>query len=157
MHANDVQKVIRALEVRMLTRGARPSTETSEALTGFRVLKIGLAPERAELAAVLDTRTREMFQSGLIEEVRGLLMSGCTGAEKPFESLGYKQALTVIRGAMTIEDAIVSTQNETRQYAKRQRTWFRRDADVVWLSGFGHTPCVIEQCLDRVREFITPR
>jgi tRNA dimethylallyltransferase len=58
---------------------------------------------------------------------------------------------------MTIEDAIVSTQNETRQYAKRQRTWFRRDADVVWLSGFGHTPCVIEQCLDRVREFITPR
>src|SRR5258708_2340240 len=132
MHANDVQKVIRALEVRVLTRGARPSTETSQALAGFRVLKIGLDPDRAELAAALDTRTREMFQSGLIEEVRGLLAGGCTGAEKPFESLGYKQALTVMRGAMTIEDAIASTQNETRQYTKRQRTWLRREAQVLW-------------------------
>src|SRR5258708_6360456 len=86
MHANDVQKVIRALEVRVLTRGAVPSSETSAALAGFRVLKIGLDPERAELALALDTRTREMFQAGLIEEVRGLLASGCTGAEKPFES-----------------------------------------------------------------------
>src|SRR5260370_1383309 len=84
-------------QVSVLTRGARPSAETSQALAGFRVLKIGLDPDRAELAAALDTRTREMFQSGLIEEVRGLLAGGCTGAEKPFESLGYKQALTVIR------------------------------------------------------------
>ena len=75
-----------------------------------------------------------MFASGLIEEVRGILASGATGEEKPFESLGYKQALQHIRGKLTLEQAIESTQVETRQYAKRQCTWFRRDAAIHWIS-----------------------
>ena len=78
-----------------------------------------------------------MFAQGLIEEVQGLLDSGATGDEKPFEALGYKQALLHLRGAMTLEQAVESTVIETRQYAKRQRTWFRRDAEIKWLSGFG--------------------
>jgi tRNA dimethylallyltransferase len=78
-----------------------------------------------------------MFQHGLIEEVRGLLAAGATGSEKPFEALGYKQALLHLRGSLTLEQAIESTIVETRQYAKRQRTWFRRDAGIHWLHGFG--------------------
>ena len=65
-----------------------------------------------------------MFSGGLIEEVRALLARGATGDEKPFESLGYRQALQYIRGEGTLEQAILSTQIGTRQYAKRQRTWF---------------------------------
>jgi tRNA dimethylallyltransferase len=145
IHANDVQKLIRALEVRMLTRDALPRPESAAPLTGYSVLKIGLDPDRAQLFARLDARVHAMFSSGLVEEVRGLLASGASGDEKPFESLGYKQALAYVREQMTLEEAIASTQIETRQYAKRQWTWFRRDAEVKWLRGFGVDPATMIQ------------
>ena len=89
-------------------------------------------------------------QSGVVAS--RLLKSGCTGKEKPFESLGYKQALRYLRGSLTREDAIASTLIETRQYAKRQWTWFRKDAEIHWLSGFGDAPEVIEAAVALVRE-----
>src|SRR5579871_4135264 len=135
IHPNDAQKLIRALEIRLLPGGAPP--ESGEPLLGYHVRKIGLDPDRAELFAKLDLRVQAMFSAGLVEEVRGILASGATGEEKPFESLGYKQALQHIRGELTLEQAIESTQTETRQYAKRQWTWFRRDPEVKWLKGFG--------------------
>ncbi len=148
IHPEDVQKSIRALEVRLLTKTSAPPRESAEPLAGFRILKIGLNPDRARLHATLDARTRETFQRGLIEEVRSLLDCGCTGQEKPFESLGYKQALAVVRGTLTLEGAIASTQIETRQYAKRQMTWFRRDREMVWLAGFGDE--VVDQAVELV-------
>ncbi len=93
-----------------------------------------------------------MFRSGLIEEVERLLASGCSGEEKPFEALGYRQALAVVRGQMTLDQAVASTQLETRQYAKRQMTWFRRDPRIVWLDGFGEE--VGDRAVEMVREFI---
>jgi tRNA dimethylallyltransferase len=66
---------------------------------------------------------------------------------KPFESLGYKQALGVLEGRCTLEQALESTQLETRQYAKRQVTWFRKEPDVQWLEGFGDDPEVLAQSL----------
>ena len=137
----------------MLTRFPLPAPENAEPLRGYRILQIGLNPDRAQLYEGLDARAARMFRSGLVEEVRGLLAGGATGAEKPFESLGYKQALAVVRGLLTLDQAIASAQLETRQYAKRQWTWFRRDPDIVWLSGFGHSPVVIEQCFENVRVF----
>lgn len=150
IHSNDTQKLIRALEVRILTRSALPSPESAEPLQGYRVVKIGLDPDRAELYARLDARVVTMFCSGLMEEVSGLLASGLTGQEKPFESLGYKQALRHLRGEITLEQAIESTQIETRQYAKRQWTWFRRDASVHWLQGFGDSPPILDQSRERL-------
>ena len=150
IHPRDTQKLTRALELRMLTRGPRPSTASAEGLSGYTTIKIGLRPDRAGLSEVLDARAREMFRSGLIEEVRVLLEAGCTGDEKPFESLGYRQALAFIRGSMTLEDAIASTAIETRQYAKRQGTWFRRDREIIWLNGFGDSPEVIAQAFDLI-------
>jgi len=149
--SRDVQKSTRALEVRVLTRAAAPPPSTAEPLTGFRTLKIGLNPDRARLHAILDARVGEMFQAGLIEEVETLLDRECTGAEKPFESLGYKQALAVVRGGMRLEEAIASTQLETRQYARRQMTWFRRDREIVWLAGFGDE--VAEEAMRMVETF----
>ncbi len=86
-----------------------------------------------------------MFEHGLMEEVRGLLASGASGDEKPFEALGYKQALLHLRGELTLEQAVESAIIETRQYAKRQRTWFRRDQEVRWLGGFGDEAEVIAE------------
>ena len=145
IHANDVQKTLRALEVRLLTQQALPPAAEARGLEGYSVIKLGLDPDRAALQQRLETRTRSMFAHGLIEEVQGLLARGCTGNEKPFEALGYKQALLHLRGALTLEQAVESTIVETRQYAKRQRTWFRRDPEIHWLLGFGDDPQIITQ------------
>ena len=154
IHPRDLQKSIRALEIRLLTRNPAPSSDAAQPLSGYRALRIGLDPERALLYEILDARAREMFRAGLITEVERLLAAGATGEEKPFESLGYNQALRVLRGSMTLEEAIASTQIQTRQYAKRQGTWFRRDPAMVWLRGFGNDPAVIEKGLELVRDFL---
>ena len=96
-----------------------------------------------------------MFDQGLVKEVRALLASGLTGSEKPFESLGYKQLIQHLRGELSLEEAIDATIVGTRQYAKRQITWFRRDERVHWLQGFGSDPDVMEQSVDLVRRFLT--
>jgi tRNA dimethylallyltransferase len=95
-----------------------------------------------------------MFVTGLVQEVEALLEQGCTGNEKPFESLGYRQALAYLRGEFDLDRAVYLTQMETRHYAKRQWTWFRRDPEINWLSGFGNANPVIEQCLDMLRRFL---
>ncbi len=78
-----------------------------------------------------------MFERGLLDEVRNLLARGVSREAKPFESLGYKQALQLVEEKLTSEQALESTQVETRQYAKRQLTWFRKEQGVHWLAGFG--------------------
>jgi tRNA dimethylallyltransferase len=145
IHPRDLQKVIRALEIRLLTRRALPCPDAGDPMAGYRVRKIGLNPERSQLFARLDARVISMFSGGLIEEVRSLLARGATGDEKPFESLGYRQAIQYIRGEVTLDQAILSTQTGTRQYAKRQWTWFRRDPQIRWLAGFGDQPEVVRQ------------
>lgn len=156
IHARDVQKTIRALEVRMLTGSQLPPRELAEPLRGYTILILGLAPDRDRLAEVLRLRTQRMFAAGLIEEVRGLLAHGCTGAEKPFEALGYKQALAYLQGRLTLADAIMQCEVETRQYAKRQFTWFRRDPRVHWLQGFGEDAKVVESATALVCGFLNP-
>lgn len=143
IHERDTQKTMRALEVRLLTKAALPPVEAGRGIEGYAVVKLGLDPDRAELQRRLEARTRGMFAQGLIEEVRGLLAGGATGDEKAFEALGYKQAVKHLRGEITLEEAVESTVIETRQYAKRQRTWFRRDAEIRWLRGFGDEAGVI--------------
>jgi len=140
VHTRDVQKLTRALEVRLLTRRSLPPLAQAQPLEGYVNVKIGLNPDRAVLHQRLNARVEAMFSGGLLEEVRALLAQGGTGAEKPFESLGYKQALRHLRGELTLERAVASTQIETRQYAKRQWTWFRRDPEIFWIAGFGDSP-----------------
>ncbi len=141
IHANDVPKVIRAIEVSLAARA--PMTEQWAAgrdrLTGYRVLRLGLDPERTHLAARIDARARAMFEAGLVEETRGLIER--FGAEcRPFGALGYAQAAAVLQGELSEQEAITAAQAGHRRYAKRQRTWFRREAelhDTFWLKGLG--------------------
>ena len=154
IHPNDRNKNLRALEVRLI--GGRPMSAMfaghREPLAGFNPVKIGLNPKRDLLYRRLDSRTSAIFERGLVQEVRELLSSGIASKVKPFESLGYAQALQVAQGLITEEQAIESTKLETRRYAKRQMTWFRREADVYWLDGFGDEPAVQAQALAIVRE-----
>lgn len=142
IQAGDVQRLVRALEVRLLTEAPLPSPAEAKPLTGYKILQFGLDPPREELKAAIARRTQQMFDGGLIGEVRSLLASGLTGAEKPFESLGYKEALAHVRGEMSLEQAIEATEIGTRQYAKRQMTWFRKDPQIHWLHGFGSDPAI---------------
>jgi tRNA dimethylallyltransferase len=155
IHPRDTQKVTRALEIRLLTRAALPALSAANALDGYRLCLIGLAPERSQLATMIAARTRQMFEAGLVEEVRGLLEQGLSGEEKPFESLGYKQVVAHLRGHISLDQAIAVTELETRQYAKRQLTWFRRDPQIIWFAGFGSDPAVAEACLQSVRKFLS--
>ena len=157
IHANDVPKVTRALEVCLLTR--RPVSELfqqgRDALEGYRTLKLGLLPDRDELYRRLDLRCARMFEGGLVEEIRGILALGFPASAKPFESHGYTQALQMIRGELSPRDAVFYAQRNTRQYAKRQITWFRREQGLVWLKGFGADPAIQQDALERVRQFIS--
>jgi tRNA dimethylallyltransferase len=155
IHATDIQKLTRALEIRVLTREALPPPSEAEPLTGYEMVLLGLDPPREQLTEAIARRTLDMFAAGLLDEVRRLLADGCTGEEKPFEALGYKQALAHLRGEMTLEDAIESTTIETRQYAKRQRTWFRRETRIQWLAGFGSDPVIQQQANEIVRKAVT--
>jgi tRNA dimethylallyltransferase len=154
LHPNDRPKVTRALEVWLLTR--RPVTELfregRRALCGYRKLKLVLMPEREPLYGKLDARCAWMFEHGLLEEVRHILSLGFAETCKPFESHGYKQSLQLIRGELSPDDAILHAQRNTRRYAKRQVTWFRREQDAEWLHGFGAERAIRERALKLVAE-----
>jgi len=149
IHSNDKNKIVRALEVRLLE--GKPMSELFDrgrsALEGFHPIKLGLNPPRPLLYQRMNARAVRIFEQGLINEVRGLLAAGVPRESKPFESLGYKQALQVLEGRLTPEQALVATQLETRRYAKRQLTWFRKEHGVHWLSGFGQEPVVHQKAL----------
>jgi len=113
-----------------------------------------LNPPRRLLQEALDARSAEMFRGGLIEETRALLASGVDPQAKSLQTLGYKQAVEFLRGQLPLAEALRQCQTRTRQYAKRQMTWFRTDPAVHWLSGFGSDPTVQTEALTLARQFL---
>jgi len=135
LHGNDLVRIIRALEV--FDQTGRPlSTWQSE--HGFRagryhLLKIGLAPERAELYRRIDARAAAMFAAGLVEETAALLAAGYTPQHKALQTIGYREATRLLAGECTRQEALADVQQATRRYAKRQLTWFRADPEIIWV------------------------
>jgi tRNA dimethylallyltransferase len=156
IHPHDEPKLIRALEVTLLTR--RPITELfaqgRQKLEGFRILKIGLLPERDALYDRINQRTEAMFAAGLADEVQAILARGYPATVKPFESHGYRQALQLLRGELNLREAVFYAQRNTRHYAKRQITWFRRESEVEWLHGFGDDSVIQERALEKIHAFL---
>ena len=149
IHPRDAQKVIRALEVCLLERRAFSELlgQGRQGVEGFRIYRIGLSPPRARLLERISARTEQMFAGGITDEVRRALGTG--GRDQiPLEALGYRQARAYIQGSMTCEEAIRETQAQTRQYAKRQMTWFRREPGVRWFEGFGDEAALEQQVFD---------
>jgi len=148
IHANDVPKVIRAIEVCLQAR--RPMTELWEQgrdpLQGFRILRIGLNPERNALYTRINRRCEQMFDDGLIEETERLMKEYPNAPA--LSSLGYKQVGQLLRGEINRKLALWAAQQGHRNYAKRQLTWFRREPDVKWLAGFGDEAAVQEDAIN---------
>ena len=156
IHPNDVPKVTRAVEVCLVTRRrvSELFREGRDRLQGYRTLKLGLFPDRDALYDRLDLRCAAMFESGLIDEVKHILSLGYPESCKPFESHGYKQTLQLLRGELNLREAIFYAQRNTRNYAKRQVTWFRREPDLAWIRDFGDRDTVRGDILRRVEKFI---
>jgi tRNA dimethylallyltransferase len=150
MHPRDTQKIIRALEVCFLAR--QPFSllleQGREPLGGFQAFKIGLNPPRTELYRRIDARTEQMYANGLVEEVRNALARASGASVAPLEALGYRQARAFVEGQVSFADALRDTQAATRQYAKRQLTWFRKEPGVLWFEGFGDDPSVEQRVLE---------
>jgi tRNA dimethylallyltransferase len=138
IHANDAPKLIRAIEVCLASRQKMSELweKGRDPLQGFRILRLGLDPDRSALYERINSRASQMFEQGLIEETKGLIDKYGQSA-RSLSSLGYKQAAQFLRGELTREQAVQLAQQGHRNYAKRQMTWFRREPDVVWLKGFG--------------------
>jgi tRNA dimethylallyltransferase len=151
---NDEQKLIRAIEICLLAR--KPLTEVHRSgrspLQGWRTAKIGLTPPREALYERIHARTAEMFSKGWVEEVRRLVASGLPENAKPFDFIGYSELRVVVRGEMTLDAARAVIEQATRRYAKRQLTWFRKEAGVHWLKGFGDDPKLQNDALKYLQE-----
>lgn len=156
IHSNDRQKMSRAVELCHLSgRPASAVYRTSPTpLEGFRVLKLGLNPDRALLYKKLNSRAEWMFANGLLEETKTLLdVCGGVGCEV-LRALGYLQAVKHLSGEWPIAEAIADCQTKTRNYAKRQMTWFRSDPAISWINAFGSSDKAKDIALNIARMFL---
>lgn len=129
--AADRHRVERALEV-WIASGRPISAWERETGDELPSIKIALEVDRARLGPMLDARVGEMFRAGLVEETRALL-ERFPATARPFGTIGYKEAVAVIRGEMDEAAAIAETRRRTRAYAKRQVTWLRSERNVQWI------------------------
>ena len=151
IHSNDTPKLIRAIEVCLASRKEMSEMwkEGRDPLKGFHVLRLGLNPDRAALYERINQRAQKMFDSGLVEETERMIEKYGDSAS-PLSSLGYKQAVQLLRGKIDRDTAIQAAQQAHRNYAKRQMTWFRREPQVVWLAGFGDEPGIQRKAVELV-------
>ncbi|HEX8737377.1 MAG TPA: tRNA (adenosine(37)-N6)-dimethylallyltransferase MiaA [Pyrinomonadaceae bacterium] len=136
----DYARVTRALEVYFQTgkrlSEVQPKREKPPEFAG-RIRIFALSPPRDLLYARINARAEKHFEKGLIEEVRALREKGLRDDTNALGAHGYRRACEYLRGERTLESAIEQTKQDVRNYAKRQMTWFRREAGVEWLAGFG--------------------
>jgi tRNA dimethylallyltransferase len=154
----DKQKIIRALEVRLET--GKPLTShlkerARDPLIGFDIHYVGLNPPRDELYARIDDRVVRMFKAGLVNEVRQLLDRGVPRDAKAFEAIGYRHVLSYIECSNRRDETIRTIQRDTRRYAKRQLTWFRRQTNVTWFNGPGDNDQINNSVLQLVKQLVT--
>jgi tRNA dimethylallyltransferase len=146
----DEQKLIRAIEICLLA--GKPLTEVHRAgrtpLAGWSVLKIGLDPPREALYQRIHERIESMLLAGWLDEVRRLVAGGLPEDAKPLDFIGYRELRAHLRGELTLAHARAAIQQGTRQYAKRQLTWFRRESGVHWLHGLGDDAQIQSACCD---------
>lgn len=151
IHPNNVVRVIRALEVYELTGRPVSSLRREHGFsdTQFDYLKIGLMKPRTDLYKGIDERVDEMMRLGLLEEVRRLIGMGYSCSLKPMRGLGYKEMCGFLNGQHVLSEAVELLKRNTRRYAKRQLTWFRKDPEIRWFS-----PEQKKDIIECVREYL---
>jgi tRNA dimethylallyltransferase len=131
IHPNNLRYVIRAIEIAKSGR----KTEELKGKSEYNVLKFGIEWSRKKLYERINTRAAKQIENGLIEETKGLLERGYDRSLSSMSSLGYPEMISYIKGERTLEEALKVLQKNTRNYAKRQITWFHKESDVIWLPG----------------------
>lgn len=162
LHINDKKRIVRALEVYFV--GGKPLSEYGANFTKqddsalpYRPILIGLTMERAELYARINRRVDEMMRCGLLDEVRMLQERGFARDLPALQSIGYRQLLAHLDGSGELEDAVEAIKRETRRFAKRQMTWFKRDNRIKWFDAadpeilHAVIACIQEQMRDNER------
>jgi tRNA dimethylallyltransferase len=154
--AGDAQKVIRAIELRVLTGQSVGAIHRSgrTPLRGYRIVKIGLLPPRAALYSRIEFRIEAMLAAGWLEEVRRLVSLGIAADAKPFQFIGYSQLREHLNGKIPLEEAKKQIHQATRNFAKRQITWFRKEPGVDWLPNFGDEPAAAPAAISLVRSIV---
>ena len=135
IHANNIKRTIRALEYYELT-GEPISTHNErekERTSPYNFSYFVLTDDREKLYARIENRIDEMLSEGLVEEVRSLKTKGCHRGMVSMQGLGYKEILEYLDGECSLEEAVYTLKRDTRHFAKRQLTWFRRENEVTWL------------------------
>ncbi|NLC51908.1 MAG: tRNA (adenosine(37)-N6)-dimethylallyltransferase MiaA [Firmicutes bacterium] len=135
IHPHDQRRIIRALEVYYSTgeRFSKQLLRTRERGSSFQLLIIGLYMQRAELYKRIDQRVEIMLERGFLQEVKGLLSRGYSPHLKSMQSIGYRHMAAYLQGELSFEEAKRLLQRDTRRFAKRQLTWFRRDERIKWM------------------------
>jgi tRNA dimethylallyltransferase len=151
----DAARLIRAYEVYLLTGKTMSwwQRQPRNALQGYRWLKLGISHPRDLLYQKINKRVEDMFAAGFVEEVGGLIEKYPRHCHA-FKAIGYRQIADYLDGHATLAQAIESTQQESRRYAKRQLTWFRSDPGIVWLDGSGSEEQLQNQAKQMVESFI---
>ncbi len=143
IHPNDLRRIVRALEVFEVT--GRPITELRRKhvpVNAYNARLFGLTMPREALAARIDARVNQMVAAGLVDEVRGLLQMGYDPEATAMQAIGYKEFAAYLAGREGLDRAIDAVKLETRKYAKRQMTWFRKHDDIAWIDVCGISdPC----------------
>jgi tRNA dimethylallyltransferase len=136
IHPNNLNRVIRALEVYTVSNKPLSEFHKEHAFSErpYDALKIGIKKERKALYADIDARVERMVEGGLKQEYEKLLKMGYTEDLKPMRALGYKEMAAVVAGSSTLEEAVELLKKNTRNYAKRQMTWFNKDTEIRWYS-----------------------
>jgi len=149
----DAQKIIRAIEIRVLAgKGVADVHRAGRAaLEGYDIRKIGLLPPRRALYSRIDARVISMIDAGWLNELPRLIARGVPPNAKPFQFIGYAELRTCLEGSFAQDAAIKEIQQSTRQFAKRQITWFRKEKHVEWLTGFGDEPAIQSAALEIAR------
>ncbi len=158
LHAGDKKRIVRALEVFILTGKtiSQHDAETKAIPPRYDAAKLALDFEnRQDLYDRIDRRVEIMFARGLMDEVRALLASGVPETCTAMQAIGYKEALEALRGACSEAEAMAKIQQESRRYAKRQLTWLRRDGAIEW-HRFGRRPD-LDAALRHSTEFLRSR
>lgn len=136
IHTNNVKRTIRALEYYKLTGEKISEHNEREKKKGsaYQSCYFVLNDEREHLYQRIEDRIDEMLAAGLVDEVRNLKQMGCHDDMVSMQGLGYKEILSYLEGKLSLEEAVALLKRDTRHFAKRQLTWFRREEDVIWVN-----------------------
>ena len=148
---NDPRRTVRALEVIELTgRPFAASQPPKNSTPRWNLRLVGLWADADWLNPRIEQRVREMFDAGFVDEVRGLIEQGLVLESTAGKAIGYSQVLDYLEGECSLDEAIEATVMGTRRYARRQRSWFRRDPRIEWLDAAA--PDVVDRALNLVRD-----